>query len=121
MLAKKLSMTLELGGVPRYFITHTVPNTDGTSNGTKKCRGTVPCTKVSRYYPPLSICKYCNRKQDFVCDYLIIVMNKTSNCLKQCSGLGSGPPNFIFSDSVSVQVQQILFLKVQFRFNFDKF
>ena len=59
MLAKKLSMTLELDGVPRYFIKkvpryrYSVPSTDSTGNGTKKYRGTVPCTKVSRYCPPL--------------------------------------------------------------------
>ena len=42
MLAKKLSMTLELDKVPRYFIKkvprhrYSVPITDGTGNGTKK-------------------------------------------------------------------------------------
>ena len=40
MLAKKLSMTQELDGVPPYFIKkvqrYQVPSTEGTGNGTKK-------------------------------------------------------------------------------------
>ena len=49
MLVKKLSMTLELDGVPRYFIKkvpryrYSVPSTDGT----------VPCTKIPQHCPTL--------------------------------------------------------------------
>ena len=61
MLAKKLSMTLKLDGVPRYFMKkvpryrYSVPSTDGTGNGTKK----VPRYLCTRYCPPLKIKNKC--------------------------------------------------------------
>ena len=57
MLAKKLSMTLEIDGVPRYFTKkvpryrYSVPSTDGTGTDTKK----VPRYFSTRYSPPMSI------------------------------------------------------------------
>ena len=57
-LQKKLSMTLELDGVPRYIIKkvsryrYSVPSTDDTGNGNK---GTVPRYFSTRYCSPLLV------------------------------------------------------------------
>ena len=57
MLAKKLSMTLKLDGVPRYFIKkvpryrYSVPSTDDTGTNTEK----VPRYFSARYFQPLRV------------------------------------------------------------------
>ena len=80
MLGNKLSMTLELDGVPRYFIKkvpryrYSVPSTEDTGNGTKKIPRYFSTWYCSTLPMRTSVCAL--YRQELLLEAFTIVFNK---------------------------------------------